>query len=619
MNIANQGLGRALFAATLCAAMIVLVPIDLARAQELPWTTPWGMSDLQQRVTVQATPSHVQVVPGGRFHVALRVNLADGWNLYSYDPGDDVIPAGVKVSSDVFAPQEPLWPEHREYAVDVGSSRIVNYVYSNSATIFVPFDVPADADEGTYSISIALTGQVCGDDQCLTLGNEVNAAMSLTVGAQELANPDWTDDKSLADALDKAMLVEGSIQFDDAPAVLYGLGLALLAGLMLNIMPCVLPVVPMRILSLTELGGQSRRRFVTIGLAFAGGMMLFFAALAVANIVIRVTLGRGLSWGEHYQLPAVRIALALVVGALAANLFGLYTVTVPRWLSFSGGKSDPSSRGKHITAGGWGFMMALLATPCSFVFLTGTMTWAQLQPVWLGTTAILMLGVGMSAPHAMLCAFPGLLKCLPRPGRWMELMRQTMGFMLLLLAVYLIHTLHGGSSYPFWVAGYAVVLCMCLWMWGSWTRYDAPLKRRLMVKGVSAVLAVGAGAFMLTPPKPLAVDFQPFSEAALSSAQADDKPVIVKFTASWCVSCHVIDYKVYDRPELADALAKRGVVALKADVTDEGSPASEFLKSRFNMPVPLTAIYLRDEDPVLLPGDFSIDELLELIGPIDGN
>ena len=258
--------------------------------------------------------------------------------------------------------------------------------------------------------------------------------------------------------------------------------------------------------------------------------------------------------------------------------------------------------------------MAILATPCSFAILALALAWAQLQPLWLGTLTILLIGVGMASPHALLTAVPNLLSALPKPGAWMEKLKQTMGFVLLPVAIWLIGTLTS-DSYVVWVIAYAVVVVFGLWIWGTWVRYDAPLRRKVIVRGLAVAMVVLAGWWMLRPALPLAVQFEPFDAERIASAGRDDTPVLVKFTASWCLSCKWVDATIYDDPAVAQQLTERGVVAMKADVTNHGSAASKFLAANFGGAPPLTVIYPPySRPPILLEGKFSQAELTEALG-----
>ncbi len=594
------------------ALVTLLTAASITRAQGLDPLAPLrGVAPVSSApVTATAIPSHTQVAPGQTFYVAIDIRIASPWAYYSPSPGDNgvvkVLPAKLEVDVGPLRAGAVLWPPHHAHETAAGGEKLLNNVYQGRAVAFVPVTVPQDAS-GTINMSFRLGGQVCGLDRCVMVGmpQPVVATAEVTVAAQAAANAAWTPE--IAAGLDKAAPVTTTVAStalppSAAPLTLWaGFGTALLAGLLLNIMPCVLPVIPLRILSIVQMARQSRRRYITLGIAFAAGMVAFFAALALANVGLRLATGQALNWAQHFQHSSVRTALALVVVAMAANLFGLFTVLVPK------GIAGIESRGQgHLASVGMGFMMAVLATPCSFPFLAAAFTWAVGQPIAIGTAAIILMGVGMAAPHALLAAFPGLVAHLPRPGRWMEIFRQSMGFVLLGAAVWLISTV----TDPFWTAGYALALCFPLWMWGSWVRYDTPTAQKIFIRSLAIVIAIGAGIVMLKPAKADLVNFQPYSESSLVAASAEGRPVMVKFTATWCLSCQLLDLTVFDDHEVAAEVQKLNVLALKADVTNAG-PAHDTLYGRYKSAVPLTVIHPpAGGEPIFLPGEFSKADLI---------
>jgi len=598
--------------------LTVLFAAATVCAQDLPGLGPPAQLRLPGtggRLEAKAVASHTTAAPGQRFHVAVELTVPKGWVYYSPRPGKaggvEPIAAGLAVSADTPAlrPGEPLWPVHHAKA-DPLSGGTLN-VYQGSIVVYVPVAVAPDAPDGTHVLTFEPTGQICSDAGVCKGVRNVLASVELNAGERAVANPNWTP--ALTDGLSAAVPAE-RLESPTGPAVAApgtdlslwaGLGLAVLAGLTLNIMPCVLPILPLRILTLVEMARQSRRRYVTLGMAFAAGVVLFFAALGAVNVVLKLTASRALDINEHFKYAPVRIAIAMVLLALAGNLFGLFTVTVPLRLASRGQRQ---AGGGHVAAVGMGFMLAVLATPCSFFYLAAALGWAQVQPLWLGTLVILVIGAAMALPHAVLAAFPDLLKWLPRPGRWMELFRHAMGFLLLLAVVWLLQTL-SEQSYPFWVAGYGVVLVMCLWIWGTWVRYDAPLRRKLLVRGGAVVLAAGLGIWMLSPPGSLAVTFEPFDAARITEARSEGRTVLLKFTASWCVSCKWVDLTIYDDDRVAEELEARGVLAMRGDVTSMKSPAARMLEERFRGSPPLTVIFpSAGGEPIFLVGKFSRSE-----------
>ncbi|MCY2926706.1 MAG: protein-disulfide reductase DsbD family protein [Planctomycetota bacterium] len=574
----------------------------------------------QARLHGSLTASHTAVAPGETFHLAVTLDIADGWSLYSPNPFDKIVrvkiqPAELTVDAPGLVAGDALWPADRRHESDLGSATQINYVYQKRAVVYVPIRVPAGAAMGEKTIVVEVTGQACSATQCdLAATGPMRATVVVSPAAA--ANPAWAGEMAagLAAAVPAGRLpaLRAPAQRPDAAdlGTWAGLALAVLAGLILNVMPCVLPVIPLRVLSLVQMAGQGRRRLVMTGLAFAGGIVLFFAGIAAINVAVHLAWQESFSISGLFEFPAARLAMAMVVVALAANWFGLFTVTVPGRLAALGSRS--TRRGGPAASVGMGLMMALLATPCSFAVLAQAFAWAQVVSLPLGTAAIVLVGVGMAAPHAALVAFPGLLKKLPRPGEWMERFRQSMGFLLLPVAVWLIFA-GSEAAGPLWAIDYAIVLTACLWIAGRWVRYDAPLACKVLVRGGAAVVAVAAGVWMLSPAAPPAVAFEPFDAVRIDQAVRDGRTVLVKFTADTCTSCRWIDWTVYDRPDVAGHLKARQVVAFKADTTNRSSPAWRMLKEKYASAVPLTVVLGAGGTEVRLEGEFSKERLFEAI------
>ncbi len=577
---------------------------------------------------VHVVPSSKQVVPGQSFRVAVVCDLADGWVYYSPDPGPIVMAGSLDVTAGPMTVKEVRWPADHGKQTDYGQGPVVNHVYANHFVLYADLAVPADAKPGEYTIKIGIKGQIC-KDVCVNLEGDdaISASANVLVATASAASASWTGEfeagwasamsaaaikASHASAGGRVVPVTSSAASAVAGYTIWaGLGLALLAGLTLNIMPCVLPIIPLRIYSLVSLAGQSRRRFVTLGLAFAGGIVLFFLVLAAISAGLRL-LGQGaIDINEQFKYPAVRIAIAMILLALSANLWGLFNVIVPSKVAGLG--QDSSSHG-HLAALGMGTMMAVLSTPCSFWLMALAVAWAQLQPLWLGSLAIVAIGVGMALPHAILASFPGSVRLLPKPGIWMEYFKQTMGFLLIPAVLYLLSTLPARDGWPWLVGGFGAVLVFGLWMWGSWVRFDAPLRRKLIVRGAAVVLAVAAGWWLLPQPVQAGIQFEPFDAMRIDQDREDGRIVVVKVTAAWCTECKILDYRVFGRPEIAEAFHARKVVAVEADVTDKSSPASQWVKANFGGSPPMTIIYpVPSGTPRVVVGVFGPDDMIRYI------
>ena len=580
-----------------------------------------------EHIRAEVVSSLADVQPGQAFHIAVKLNIDEEWVFYSPDPGSAVsftpIAGSVVVEAGGFEIGQALWLADGAHATDLGPGEVVvNNVYEGQTVVYFSVRALPGSSPGPQRLTVTIDGQLCSDArfECLNVHKTVSAVVR--VAAESTANPNWTG--PLAAGLYDAMTIDqlrarhgaqpsaaaaGGVDQEVAGWTVWtGLGLAVLAGLILNVMPCVLPVIPIRIMSIVDAAQGARRRFVTLGLAFAFGIVLFFAGLGVVNVVLRLATDELFNWGRHFQLTPFRIGLAMLMVALACNLFGVFNVIVPRKIAAM--DSGVSARaGGHLGAVGMGVMMAILATPCSFATLVGVLGWASVKPIWLGTLAIVLVGAGMAAPHALLSAFPSLVNKLPKPGRWMELLKQGMGFAVLAVAAWLIGTL-SESSYVMQVACFGVLLAFALWVWGVWVRYDAPLSRKVLIRGGAIVLVALAGVGLLRPPRPLAVEFEPFSEARIVEARQAGHVVLVKFSATWCISCGIVDRIIYNDPDVRQELIDRGVVAIKGDVTARSAPANGLLYEQLRGAPPLTVIYPPGGgEPIRLRGKFSHDDL----------
>ncbi len=562
------------------------------------------INEAEKTFSARAIISHSTVAPGESFQVAVEMTVADNAWLYGPVAGGTVVKPmslwveiapnflWVDVGKMLYGPTKPHVTQY-----EAGQSDTHN-VYEGKGYLFFTLTVPDEFKPGRVELSVTVNGQICEKSgRCIPVDYKVPVAVE--VGSATIASPEWTDrvkeilsqSKTLEQWKDS--LAGGSVITTEwgAPSgadakALATFALALLAGLILNIMPCVLPVIPLRLLALLEQAGQSRRRFITLGLAFAGGIVLFFVVLAVANVTLKLSLQYTIKQADLFRHTGSVIAMILLLVVLAANMFGAFTVTV------SGRVASARTGRGHLGAVGMGFLMAVLSTPCSFAVIATVFTSAVLfLPLPAGTVAIILIGVGMAAPHAMLACFPKIVARLPKAGKWTDLFKQSVGFVFLLIAVWLLRT-QMDKAYPAWVAAYGVVLACAAWMWGSWVRFDSAGWKKWSVRIAATAIAVSAGWWMLTPPKPLAVKMRPYDAAEIALARQAGKIVLIKFTATTCPECKVLDMTVYNDLDLAKALQARGVVAFKGDVTRKDMPAGKMLFEKLREPgPPLTVIF----------------------------
>ena len=489
----------------------------------------------------------------------------------------------VEAKSEDFVFGDTVFPKWNIFEDSLGNKV---EVYAGRFSVFIPIkSVRAPTKTTTIEqgdVEVRISGQACTSTICLQpFEKKLNAKIN------------WSQKDSLREISFGKADGSGSHFGDDDHAavkgggysVLFALGLSVLAGLSLNIMPCVWPVLPIIVMRLVEQARAARGRAVAMGFVFCGGILLFFACLAAANIILRLVYGTVLQWGDPLRIPAFVGGMALLLVVMALFMFGVFTIGLP---SAVAGKT-PTGKG-FAGAAGMGFLAAVLSTPCSFAILATAFAWAQAQALGMGSLGIIVIGVGMALPYAILTSMPGLLSRLPKAGRWMEVFKQAIGFVLLGIAIWLLAALPQGRRIG--VLYFALVLSFCVWMWAGWVSYNTPTKRKWVIRVIAMVIAAWAGFVCLRQPTKL-VDWQEYDGAVIERAISEQKPVLIKFTADWCVSCKVVDKVVYSRGDIAGLIKDKGVVAIAGDTTVQKHPATLALKNKYHEPgVPVSVLFL---------------------------
>lgn len=385
--------------------------------------------------------------------------------------------------------------------------------------------------------------------------------------------------------------------------------LAALAGLSFNIMPCVLPVLPLIASRMVNIARERPSRRIALGLTFCAGIVAFFVAVGVFSSVVRVTTGTVFNLSDPFRYPAFNITMALFLVLFALCMFDILPLSVPG--AISGKTADASTFSGSM---GMGFLAAILSIPCSGGILAAVLIWVQAQHWMMGFWAFLLMGVGMALPYAFIVMAPKLLGRIPKPGHWMEYFKKAMGFAMLVLAVKPLSGLPKARVLD--VTVYAVVLAFCAWMWGTWVSFSAPAAKRWTVRAIAVLLAV-AGGFWLLPEKKDVIAWQEYDRAVIQRAVSDNRPVLLKFTADWCTLCQILENRVFRDSETAAALGRRNFLVVKADTTQADDLATVDLQQVYGIPgtVPMTILLLpgRADDPVRLPGTYSKEDLFERI------
>ncbi len=370
------------------------------------------------------------------------------------------------------------------------------------------------------------------------------------------------------------------------PAVL---ALGVLGGLILNLMPCVFPVLAMKALGFAQLAGARRQQVRGEALSYTAGVMLSLAFLGGLLLVLR-DAGASVGWGLQFSSPVMVAVMAWVLFTVGLNLSGLFEVTG----RLAGIGTGLASRGGHLGSFFTGLLAVVVATPCTAPFMATALAVAATAPPALAMACFLSIGLGLAAPTLLFALFPVLSDHLPRPGRWMDLLRQGLAFPMYGSVVWLIWVIsqQAGPSGVLVTLSGLLVLGAIAWL----LSLRANLARMLAVAGgigLAALLATLGTAPAASTQASLAANesAEAFTPARLAALRAQGRPVFVNMTAAWCVTCLVNERVALDRTEVRDAFARRKIAYLLGDWTRQDPVITSFLRSQHRDGVPLYLYY----------------------------
>lgn len=388
------------------------------------------------------------------------------------------------------------------------------------------------------------------------------------------------------------------------PTLLPALLFAFIGGLILNLMPCVFPVLSIKILGFAQGRDHERSTIRKHGLVFGLGVVLSFLVLAGVLLVLRAG-GEQLGWGFQLQSPMMVGGLALLMFSLGLILLGVFEVGFG--LARMGGEADR----KEGLGGAFlsGVLATIVATPCTAPFMGAALGFAVAQPAWSALLVFAILGLGMATPYILLSLFPAWIQKLPKPGRWMETLKQALAFPLFATVVWLVWvfgTLTGNTGAAFLLLALTVV-GIGAWIYGRWATPSASSRTRAVSAGlafasvVAAFVIIGLGAGKVEVTGSADSAWLAFDQTEIDRLVDAGEPVFVDFTAAWCLSCQANKVAVLSTERIENAFDERGVVRFRADWTRRDDEITRALERFGRSGVPLYVLYSGNADPVLLP------------------
>ncbi len=588
------------------------------------------------------------VQPGERAYLQLRAEMPKNWHINAHassDPASGPKPTlialetteGIKWSQ----PEPAQAPTEKPSPVKGwGPMRY----HEELAVWTVPIEVAADAKPGPIKIAGKLAYHACeGDARCelhpigisFTTTLEVGEAAQAEAASVNFTKSTYDATAQLAEAVapslsagilglitDDLRIVEfgGGSRPTSLPYVLF---FALVGGLILNLMPCVLPVLGLKIMSFARQGGESRARVFTLNLTYALGLLTVFMLLATLAALPQLGLfSRGLNWGELNTFNPFKISMTVLVFAMALSFLGVWDIPLP---GFVGGAkaSELASREGYQGAFLKGMLTTVLATPCSGPFLGPVFGFTIGQGVGTIYSIFLFVGIGMALPYLIIGLNPRLVQWIPKPGAWMDTFKQFMGFVLLATVVYLFSTIN-----PQYFVG-TLALCVAVWFacWlGGSQSLSAPLSRRLSgwLTGVAVATFVGIAAFTSLLESENELDWIDFSPSAVAKAQSNGQTVLLEFTANWCPTCHLNLYRALDVAAVKEVVEENDVAAIKVDWSDRNPEIGALVNSLKSITIPLLAIFPADRpgEVIVLRDVVSKQQVLQALaqaGAVESN
>ncbi len=600
------------------AAVPALAMAPLAAGEQIP---PQRALDLEKG-DVGVALDRTAYAPGDTAGMVVRVAIEDGWHTNSNQPTYDYL-----IATDVKLQLPPGWQAAGAPRYPAGQMKQFDFaadpisVYEGEVLIRSSLETPPGAAPGTYPIRASVTYQACDDKMCLAPVTTV-ATTGLTVamdrGApanQSLFAAAARSDAGASQGGGRAGQTAG-----DGPGFLWFILLGFAGGLILNAMPCVLPVLSLKVFGLVKSAEGGRRAVATGSLATAAGIVISFLLLATAAVVAR-SAGVAVGWGMQFQEPPFVGALAVIMLLFTLNLWGLFEIRLPGWLARAGSAAPSEGVAGHLATG---FFATLMATPCSAPFLGTALGFALTRET--GTTVAMFgtIGAGMAFPYLLLAAFPGAARALPRPGRWMATFRVVMGFLLAVALVWLLFVLSGLVSAPrvaFFEIG-LLAIAFSVWLAcrpraGRWVRRSAAVMAGALAVAAVVVAAqgriAGGSPSLGVAPEDRLIAWQPFDQEEAEALAAAGNYVFVDVTADWCFTCKVNEALFLETAEVAGAFERHGVVAMRADWTRRDESIGRYLAAFGRYGIPFYVMYRPGEAPHVFSEVISKSAIIDLL------
>lgn len=614
-------------------------PARVTAALLLVWgitalATPAGAQGFggEPKAHLELVPDRTSYAPGSPARLAARVSVEPGWHVNSNTPSFEwLIPTELEIElPDGWPEADVRYPDHELKTFAFEDEPLA--VYDGEAVILADLFIPETVAQDQVRLEGVLSFQACDDRQCLP-PTEIRDTLDLPIGAPgEAVDPELFEEPTTGGGMAAGPGAEaGSQGGSDAgsgtgtsaggpatPGLAAMLLLGVLGGLILNAMPCVLPVLSLKVFGLVKSAGEGRAAVTGGSLATAAGILLSFWGLAAAAVAAKAA-GAAVGWGIQFQNPVFVTFLLVVVVLFCLNLWGLFEIPLPQAVARAAGSGPREGVAGHLASG---LFATLMATPCSAPFLGTAVAFALAQSGGTVFAIFTAVGLGMALPYLLLAAAPGTAGLLPKPGPWMDSVRKVMGFLLAGAAVWLLYVL-GNQVSPVrraWIELAMVGLALMVWL--RHRGATGLVLRKAAGVGVVALAlfamglgwrAGGAGSALAAEGRGGLIEWVDFDRERAETLAAQGELVFVDVTADWCFTCKVNERMVLETRPVADAFQRHGVIPMKADWTNRNDRIATFLEDHGRYGIPFYLLYRPGDEPHLFSELLTKEQVLDAL------
>lgn len=569
-----------------------------------------------QSISIKIEPSSLK--PGDSGTISATISIPEG-KQQTFDPNDQDY-FFLSAASPMLSFGKTLYPKTYKPGA-TGEMK-----YSKSVTLTLPFKVKDSAKAGKHSFTATVGYNFCYETGACDPPEESEKQLSLEILAlpTEAAIVTETEDPS-ADSLAPVELAEETEPETEAKPerqsppmgeTMKFLLFAFLGGIILNFTPCVLPILPIRIMSIINHAQKDRSKVLAHTLTYTLGVLISFAAMAAIFIALQAA-GGSAGWGTQNQNPYFVIALMAVVFVFALSLLGVFEITAPGMNT----ASKATSKGGYSGSFFGGIFAFLMAISCTGPFLGAALPFAMKLPAVLILVFFMMIGLGFAFPFILIGLFPKALKIIPKPGDWMILFKELMGFVLLYLVYTMLKTTLQltNADYFLKVIWFMMLLGFATWLYGTFVRMEKSRLTQWIFTIIPIVIIIWsvitylpykeeankgdaiANSDEMLPAAHAPEGWYTFSPELLEKLLSEGKSVFLDIGAVWCKNCETNEKTVLFTKDIMADFAAREIVLLRGDFTKKDDVLLAWMKAHDRMGVPFNALYIPNSEPILFP------------------